>query len=484
MREAVVYKWKPIEPPSDPRALASSEVPAFKRTWESLSKKLKERGVYSTFWERLARRWSIETGVIERVYDLSVGATEILVQHGFSANLIQHEDSDTDPERLVQILKDHRDGLTMVMDLIGGRRQLTVGWTKELHDLLCRHQETVVAREAGPLQRLIEIPFQHGVFKSLPNNPTLEAGVHEYCPPEHVASEMDRLVELYRQIPEDLPEVRAAWLHHAFTQIHPFQDGNGRVARALASIDFIRCGLFPLVVDRTRRDREYMPALQRADSGDIQPLVKLFVECQEEAILAAVSVAGPIIEEAGNLRAVLAAARDRIEDRRRTDIERKHQMAERIESLASVALIYLQDVATQVTSSLPEVRAKAFRSKQEDEHYWRAQVIQLARARRYFADLREPRRWVRLQLRDGGLTDLIVVLHFVGNPSPGSSVSGAFLIHRDSREHDVTAGETVYLSSNPLLLTLDEDAAAQEKRFREWLSHVVLLGLAEWKKQL
>ena len=33
-------------------------------------------------------------------------------------------------------------------------------------------------------------------------------------------------------------EIEATWLHHRFTQIHPFQDGNGRVARALASLVF------------------------------------------------------------------------------------------------------------------------------------------------------------------------------------------------------------------------------------------------------
>ena len=43
------------------------------------------------------------------------------------------------------------------------------------------------------------------------------------------------------------PEVEAAWLHHRFGQIHPFQDGNGRVARALATMIFLRAGFVPLV---------------------------------------------------------------------------------------------------------------------------------------------------------------------------------------------------------------------------------------------
>jgi len=53
---------------------------------------------------------------------------------------------------------------------------------------------------------------------------------------------MQCLIEWYREHENRLSvEVRAAWLqHHRFTWIHPFQDGNGRVARALASLVFLK----------------------------------------------------------------------------------------------------------------------------------------------------------------------------------------------------------------------------------------------------
>ena len=46
--------------------------------------------------------------------------------------------------------------------------------------------------------------------------------------------------ELHRNHHDVAPEVEAAWLHHRFTQIHPFQDGNGRIARALATLIFVK----------------------------------------------------------------------------------------------------------------------------------------------------------------------------------------------------------------------------------------------------
>ena len=46
---------------------------------------------------------------------------------------------------------------------------------------------------------------------------------------------MNRLFEMHEEFKaKPLPtEVRAAWLHHRYVQIHPFQDGNGRTGRLL-----------------------------------------------------------------------------------------------------------------------------------------------------------------------------------------------------------------------------------------------------------
>ena len=43
-----------------------------------------------------------------------------------------------------------------------------------------------------------------------------DGSVHEYCPPEqpeHVAAEMDRLINMHHAHTEAVPEVEAAWLH-------------------------------------------------------------------------------------------------------------------------------------------------------------------------------------------------------------------------------------------------------------------------------
>ena len=102
---------------------------------------------------------------------------------------------------------------------------------------------------------------------------------------------MDRLLAMHLEHREVPPEIEGAWLHHRFVQIHPFQDGNGRVARALATLVMIRKGWLPLVVTDSGR-ADYIGALEMADEGDLQPLVRLFARIQRRAFEGALSAAG------------------------------------------------------------------------------------------------------------------------------------------------------------------------------------------------
>jgi fido (protein-threonine AMPylation protein) len=86
---------------------------------------------------------------------------------------------------------------------------------------------------------------------------------------------MESLLAIFEQTWDAHPVVRSAWLHHRFVCVHPFQDGNGRVARALTLLVLLRNHYAPLVVDRNQR-ADYLDALDEANEGDLRPLVRLF----------------------------------------------------------------------------------------------------------------------------------------------------------------------------------------------------------------
>ena len=234
-----------------------------------------------TFNDQLARSWAIETGIIEGVYTLDRGITQTLIERDINSSFIPHEATNKDPELVARIIRAHRDALEGLFAFVAGHRELTTGYIKELHAALLQYQETVeVVDQFG---RVFETQLKKGAYKEHANNPTRPDGtLHEYCPPEHVASEMDRLVAFHREhAAHGVGAVtESAWLHHAFAQIHPFQDGNGRVARALASLVLIRADLFPLVVLRGNRDA-YISALEEADSGHLLRLTQLFARLQK-----------------------------------------------------------------------------------------------------------------------------------------------------------------------------------------------------------
>jgi Fic family protein len=193
------YKWRPVtDLGDDPSSLTDGELRSLKVIWEDQKAELIRFGTLTEFDSRLRREWAIETGIIENVYTLDRGIAKTLIEKGIEAALIPHGASNRDPELVARIIQDHYDALEGMLDFVGGQRELTIGYIKELHAALLRNQttNTVVDQFGQAFEKRIE----KGSYKRTPNSPTRPDGsVHEYCPPEHVASEMDELIRLHSE---------------------------------------------------------------------------------------------------------------------------------------------------------------------------------------------------------------------------------------------------------------------------------------------
>lgn len=94
--------------------------------------------------------------------------------------------------------------------------------------------------------------------------------------PLDVSRHMRELVSWWQTSSDREPVLVATVIHAWITQIHPFDDGNGRLARLLANMALAQRKYPPLIV-RSESDRgQYLDALAHCDDGDILPLYELF----------------------------------------------------------------------------------------------------------------------------------------------------------------------------------------------------------------
>ena len=98
-----------------------------------------------------------------------------------------------------------------------------------------------------------------------------------------IETEIENLLESYQENKDMHPLEKAVEFHTHFERIHPFFDGNGRVGRLLLSFILLK-NMFPAIIVQNKNKRRYYTALQRADDGNILPMLKyLLFELQEQA---------------------------------------------------------------------------------------------------------------------------------------------------------------------------------------------------------
>jgi hypothetical protein len=422
---------------------------------------------------------------------LDQGVTTVLIEQGLDASLIPHDATDKNPELVVRIIRDQHEAVEWLFDIVSRKRPVSTSFIKELHALMTRHQPTATGRDQ--FGNTVEIPLRHGDWKLLPNNPTRADGsVHEYCPPEQVAPEIERLVELHLMhegagVP---PEVEAAWLHHRFTQIHPFQDGNGRVARALASLVSIRAGWFPLVVTRDHRET-YIAALEAADRGQLKPLVSTFAALERRALVDALAIVREVMGERQRVDQVIASIGEifakRAEDRR-AEWERSKSLATSLRNHARARFSAVaDDLDTTVSSVFPDFRAFADDDLGDvDRARWfRSQSRHAAEKLKFFANWRDYESWVRLGLRDGTHGDIVLVFAAIGQEYRGLvGAAMTFSRHEQAGEAERVIVKTDTASDELFQLNYKDDEVEVVERFDRWLDRSLVRALEMWRQTL
>jgi len=113
----------------------------------------------------------------------------------------------------------------------------------------------------------------------------------EFIPTIHyfIPGEMKDLDDRLRQ---DLPSTDASiwdilsfatWAHYEVVRIHPFKDGNGRVARILFNLICRRYNLPYVLIPKSGTEQRMWDGLHAADQGDIRQLLRYYAELLGES---------------------------------------------------------------------------------------------------------------------------------------------------------------------------------------------------------
>jgi len=93
---------------------------------------------------------------------------------------------------------------------------------------------------------------------------------------------MDEYIQYIKKIKLN-PIKKAAFIHHRLVWIHPFYDGNGRVARLLTNFLLMKRGYPPIVLKKEERKKYYI-TLNKADHGDLSPFANFIARAVNESL--------------------------------------------------------------------------------------------------------------------------------------------------------------------------------------------------------
>jgi len=215
--------------------------------------------------QKFRLEWNYHSNAIEG-NSLTFGETKAFIMHGLTAK--------GKPFKDYLDIRGHDQVIDVLADIVRRKEELTESAIRELHKILLvePYQSEAITATGICTTRRIEI----GTYKTTPNHVQTSTGqTHFFASPEETPARMADLVCWYREERDRgnlHPVALAATFHHQFVSIHPFDDGNGRMARILMNLILMQSGYLPVVLKLSRKS-EYFLALEKADVGELEDFI-------------------------------------------------------------------------------------------------------------------------------------------------------------------------------------------------------------------
>lgn len=164
--------------------------------------------------------------------------------------------------------KNHEEALKYLFELVDSKKRISISNSliREIHQLVVKDTENQIA----------------GEYRK--TNVAILGSKHRPIPGFRVQEEMDKFVQWIPKAMTKLHPIEfAARLHHRFVHIHPFEDGNGRAGRLLMNLFLMRQG-YPIAIILKSERLKYYNALEKADKGDFDSLMRLMGQAIERSL--------------------------------------------------------------------------------------------------------------------------------------------------------------------------------------------------------
>jgi Fic family protein len=269
-----------------------SEVDKIKKELDALRPLSRE--VEGRVMQKLKLEWNYHSNAIEG-NKLTYGETYTFLMYGLTAKGKPFKDH--------LDIKGHDEAIKFLISLAKEDVDLTEVDIRNLHKVILveSYESPAITLDGQKTHKIIGV----GEYKKMPNHVKTPTGeTHYYATPEDVPILMGELVgfiNLVKRNQKIHPSVLAAFFHHRFVEIHPFDDGNGRLGRILMNLVLMQHG-FPPAIIKLKERTDYYAALGQADKNEYEPIVEFVAEALLDSMNLYLKAAkGGNIEESDDL---------------------------------------------------------------------------------------------------------------------------------------------------------------------------------------
>ncbi len=243
------------------------DVPRWDRFARALARRRDAAGddAWADTLDRLLRAAALDSAALDGLFPANPELTALVL-----SDVVSAARGDDPAEILVEC---SRRALVLASEAAASGRVVDPGLIAVLQDVITEAQGTyTVSTDRG---EMLEVDLPRRQYKPVSNYLPLPGGeLAAFAPARLVAAEMDRLSGEFGSAAFLAlhPAVQAAYAHYALTAIHPFADGNGRLARTVASVFLLRATGVPLIVFAEQWPAYYQALRLATQQGDWQAL--------------------------------------------------------------------------------------------------------------------------------------------------------------------------------------------------------------------